>query len=173
MSQPKSLPGRRAVGAYKARPAGSLKAATTELVEAAGGLGRAAELTGYGTTQVQRWGDPSEENLNTTIPAAAIRRLESDVGRPVVSAFLAAEAGAVLLPVMAMTLPTLGAGAIARVAKEAADVLAAGAASIEDGAVTPREAGTVIREVDEAIAVLVAYRALLVAARDGGGSEGS
>lgn len=158
--------------AYKPRPAGSLKAATVELIETVGGIGRAADLAGRSTSEVHRWGDSSDENMGRSIPAAELRALEQAAGRPIVSAFLAAEAGGLVLPPGAggasAAIEALDVSALAKLAKETAEAVAALAEGLADGRFTPEEAGRAVTQIDEAQAVLGGVRLLAVAVRDGG-----
>jgi len=71
-----------------------------ELVEAVGGFENAAEITGYGTTQLWRFCSPNEPD---SMPFKAIEKLEAvshgKPGHPVISRHLAQRQGFVLVPV--------------------------------------------------------------------------
>lgn len=158
---------RGAHGFVKPRPAGTLKDAILALVERLGGAIRAGEIAEVTKGQVQRWTDPDSDNAAVFPSAGKVRLLEAAAGEPVVTRFLAAEAGFVLVPAsgeMGPALPVLAALA----AGEFGDVLRAIAdGTAGDGALSPAEAGRVIKEIDEALAALAAARAFAAAARDG------
>ena len=78
-------------GGYKKRPSGTLVEAQSRLVTMAGGLHRAGDIADRSKSQVARYTDPAEFQ---PMPADVIRILEREAGQSVVSAFLAAEAGA-------------------------------------------------------------------------------
>jgi hypothetical protein len=156
------------------RPAGTLKQATAELVDAVGGGYRAGDLAGVSQTQIVRYTIDSEEFADTTIPAGRLRLLELAAREPVVTRFLAAEQGYLLL-----RMPEDGDGGMlaersARIAAQVGrlfeDIARALSPAGEGGAsVTPREAGTLIHELDALFGLGSGLRSELVAIRDGGG----
>jgi hypothetical protein len=167
MTRRQGKPAHRAPGSHpasKPRAAGTLKAATLALIEAAAGPGapmeRAAELAEVARSTVQRWTDPDGESAAITIPAGKVRVLEAAAGDPIVTRFLAHEAGHALVPL------TLGAedalaflsaaalGRTARVFERLADGLA-------DGRLDRREAGEAKALTDTALAAFARLRALL------------
>jgi hypothetical protein len=150
--------------ASKPRAAGTLKAATLALVEAAAGPGsameRAAELAEVARSTVQRWTDPDGECAAITIPAGKVRALEAAAGDPIVTRFLAHEAGCALVPLTLgdedalAVLTGLAAGQSGRVFERIARGLA-------DGRLDPREAAEAKGQVDQALAAFARLRALL------------
>lgn len=151
---------------YKPRGAATLKAAASDLVTAVGGQPAAADHLGVAKGTVFRWTDDSEENAGRSIPANAVRALERRAGEPVVTRFLAAEAGCALVPLAPATLAADWNRELARVAKESADVLAGFAQALADGRVEPAEAGPLLTELDEALGVFAALRQRLAEKRD-------
>ncbi|WP_299393229.1 phage regulatory CII family protein [Pelagibius sp.] len=147
---------------YKDRNPASLKAAVSDLIESCGGGPRAADVARVGKASLFRYTDESEDNANYHMPADVIRALETHCGQPIVTRFLAAEAGAVLL-----TLPREGgldgdwSVRLAALAKDSSDIFAKFGEILADGMITPREAGEVIQEVDKAMAHLGQIRAVM------------
>jgi hypothetical protein len=89
-------------------------------------------------------------------------------GEPVVTRFLAAEAGHALMPMegdRAATICVL----LALSAGEIADVLRAGAEAMRDGHVSRREAVQMLPEIDQAMRALGALRGFVAGLRDGEG----
>lgn len=150
-------------GPMKPRPAGSLKAAVAELVTAAGGLERCAELTGRSTTQLFRYTNPESPDQ---MPVNVIMALEAIAARPIVTAFLAQALDHVLLPV----LPAAAAGDVlpgtATLAAEHSDFFAKLAADLADGRIDPREAGRLADEAFEVVQAGMTVIAGLRALRD-------
>lgn len=162
-AKPKRLPGSH--GAVKPRPAGTLKAAVLELVEAVGGHVRAAEIVEASKGHVQRWTDPDGEAAGVLPGVGKIRTLERAAGDPVVTRFLAAEAGHALMPMGQSASETI-AVLLALSAGEIADVLRAGAEAMRDGHVSRAEAMEMLPEIDQAMRALGALRAYVVDLRD-------
>lgn len=159
---------------YKPRPAGTLKEALAELVTAAGGNVRAAELLRTSASQVQRYTDPAEPDYCMRVDQ--VRALEAATGRAIVTEFLAREAGGVLLPIETAGLGALGAE-IAATAQEIAEMFGAFAeiqsdASEAGAEVTANEAGRAVAEIDDVFEKIAAVRAWFVSIRDGGNAEG-
>lgn len=155
-------------GTMKVRPAGTLKSAILGLVEANGGCVRAGEVTETTKGNVQRWTDPDGETASTFPGVNKIRLLEASCGEPIVTRWMAAESGHVLVRMLAS--PQAAISVLAGLAGgEMGDVLRAVANAIEDdGELSPTEAGQIIKEIDEVLSALAAARAVAVAVRDGG-----
>ena len=152
---------------YKSRPPGSLKSAVSELVDACGGQNRVAEFLGVGKTTVQKWTDADRENADKHMSAHNVWLLERLCGQPIVTAFLAAEARAVLL-----RLPRLEDGAplgaqAAVLARDISDMYGEISFAMADGKVEAGEAGEIIAKLDKALAAATALRAAAVGIRDG------
>lgn len=156
---------------YQKRTPGSLKDAQQRLVSAVGGLD-AAEIVLEGRVkrgQLARYTSQIDDNLFTHMPADVIRTLERVAGAPVVTEFLAAEAGAMLVPVTTCEsraesyLAHLGA-----VGEKSGDLFRTMTGALADGVMTPVEAGenmAVVMHLTSALAVLYAR---LAKVRDGG-----
>ncbi|GAB4368192.1 MAG: hypothetical protein Kow00114_27320 [Kiloniellaceae bacterium] len=147
---------------YKDRAPGRLKDAVCDLVTACGGAPRAADVARVGRAQLFRYGDDSEENAGRHMPVDVVRALEGLCGDPVVTRFLAAEAGAVLLQVPPAA-PPGGDWSVrlSALAKETSDVFGRFAAALADGRISPREAGETIEEIDQAMTRLAELRCAL------------
>lgn len=159
-------------GTVKIRPAGTLKDAVLQLVEANGGHVRAGEIAEVTKGSVQRWTDADGEAASVFPGVNKVRLLESACDDPHVTRFLAAEAGFALVrvshageAVAALNMMAVSAGG------EMGDVLRSVAnAMADDGTIDGREAGAIIREIDEAMSALAAARAFAMQIRNGGRS---
>lgn len=151
---------------YKPRPAGTLKAAVAKLVELAGGVNKAADLCGRSRSQMQRYTDDAEPDM---MPADLIRILETAIGETIVSGFLVREQGGVVLS------PPKGAGDselnidFARMGETSSDLFAEYGRALKDAKVSPKEAGRLLRDLDEVLAAACVMRARLQAGRDAEG----
>lgn len=156
---------------YKWREPGSLKQATAQLIDANGGPQCAAEGCRVTAGMLFKYTDPNDENRLRFMPVDIVRGLEQRCGDPVVTRFLAAEAGHVLIR---LDLPDDVAGlpsALAEAAAEASDVYKVAAQCLEDGKVEPGEAAKLVEEIDEAIEAFAAMRTLVARLRrDGEGA---
>lgn len=143
---------------YMPRPAGSLKDATSALVTAVGGQARAAELVGSSQSVLQRYTDPTAPDRS--IPAAKVRILEAAARQPIVTAFLAAEAGCLLLP---LNIEPTGSTFrdFAAIGVEAADLFATVQRAQADGGIDQREAGEVIAALDDLARAVMAARSTM------------
>lgn len=154
---------------YKPRRPASLKAATSELVTACGGQPVAAEVLATSKNTVFRWTDDSDDNRDRFISAHAVRLLERHCGQPIVTAFLAAEAKHVLVPLDLAVLAGDLATAVARYAQETSEAFAKLALALADKTITPAEARAAIVELDQAQGMGGALRAALREIAEGGG----
>lgn len=157
-------------GAVKPRPAGTLKDAVLQLVDANGGHVRAGEIAEVTKGTVQRWTDADGECAGVFPGVNKVRLLERAAADPSVTRFLAAEAGFALVKVLE---PQRAAEAIAVMAAlaggEVGDVMrAVSDAMQDDGRIDAREAGRIIKEIDEAMSALMAARGWVSAFRSGG-----
>jgi hypothetical protein len=151
---------------YKPRSPGTLKEAQDRLVNAAGGQKTAADWTRVSKSMLGRYTDDAEPACH--MPVDVVRVLEARARTPIVTEFLAIEAGYALIPVLD------GAGDVAAqglapqtaaCAKEASEVFARLAAMLADGRITPTEAGEAIKEIDEVLSAFASLRALAQKAR--------
>lgn len=144
----------------KPRPVGSLKRATAELIDQIGSFDRAADLSGVGRNTLFAYTDTAPENLKRYVRADVIRTLEARAEYPVVTDYLAHEAGYVLMPAHARN-PRDWSVEIAELAKETSDIFATLTVALADGEIDDKEAGRAIAEIDEAIAAAMTLRARL------------
>lgn len=157
----------------KRRADGSIKAVTWELVEAVGGQYKAADLVGLSQTMMVRYTDPEGRNAETTMPVGVARTLEAFADDPILTRYLAAERGYILLKIPDATASGQLGADCAAIAERAAELFAEiGRASSAEGAggaeVTPGEAGRLIAELDDTFEPMGAMRSWLVRRRDAG-----
>jgi hypothetical protein len=153
-----------ALGPYKPRPAGSLKAAVSALVAAAGGLDRAAERTRLSRSRIHACTDDAERDRH--LPVDVLLALELQAGAPVVTRYLAAEQGCALLELAAPAGVPLSAET-ARLAGEVAEFFQALSRDLsDDHRIDGREAGGLLAELDDILVAAAAVRAGLVSIRD-------
>ena len=153
---------------YKWREPGSLKQATARLIDANGGPQAAAEGCRVTAGMLFKYTDPNDENRLRFMPVDIARLLEQRCGEPIVTQFLASEAGHVLirldLPADIAALPS----ALAQAAAEASDVYRVAAMGLKDGTIDAREAARMVAEIDEAITAFATMRALVTVQREDG-----
>ncbi|MFD1328270.1 phage regulatory CII family protein [Mycoplana ramosa] len=120
-----------------------LKAAQRDLVEACGGVMRAAEKCGYSKSNVGRWFDPNDPTL---MPLPAVITLEAECQRPFVTAVMAEANGRRLAdPHQERAADVSVLTSHAEVMRQASELMNAMALAMEDGRITPAEATTVDR----------------------------
>lgn len=149
---------------YKPRRPGTLKAAVTDLIDHCGGLPRAAEIARVSRSQLFRYGNDSEDDANTHMPADIVAALERYTGRPVVTEWLAAEASCTLLPIQVApveddTIPQDVAGIAAQTSRLCSEF----AAAYADGKIDAAEAGKMLSAGD---AMIREYMHLRIALAD-------
>jgi len=153
---------------FKWREPGSLKQATTQLIDANGGPQVAAEGCRVTAGMLFKYSDPDDENRLRFMPADIVRGLERRCGDPIVTRFLAAELGHVLLkldvPADIGALPP----ALASAAGEASDVYKIAAEALADNKLAPGEAAKLVREIDQALVAFAALRSLVAGHRQDG-----
>jgi hypothetical protein len=67
-----------------------IKAAQRDLITMAGGIERAANLTGFAKSTIGRWNNPGDPEL---MPLSAIRSLERETDQPLITTIMAHETG--------------------------------------------------------------------------------
>lgn len=149
-------------GGYKARPAGSLKAAQARLVQLSGGQKEAAFLAGRGKSSVFRWTNADGENADESMPLHIMARLERLAGEPVVTRWLAANMGCALLELETHGSARLD-GDLAAIGAEVAGLFREYQEAIAPdddtpGRIDPAEAGRMIAALDTAMAAMAAMR---------------
>lgn len=162
------------MGSYKRRPPGTLKDATDQLIDAAGGQKKVADLFNWKRQYLHEYSNDGGDDTNRTIPAGLARQIEAFIGDPILTRFLAAEAGCVLLP-----LPK-GAGAgqagmdCARIAQRFGELMEEYAKALcargqGGAAVTQAEAGRLVAEMHDLLEAMAGPLSAMSAIRDGEG----
>lgn len=162
------------MSAYKRRTPGTIKEATSELVDAVGGQVKAAEISGWRRSYITDYTDESERHASRTMPVGLVRTLEAVVGKPILSRFLVQELGWIVLPIPEVATSGRLGQDTAAIAQRFAELMAEiGRASCLAGAggarVTPAEAGRLIAELDDLLGPVGAMRGWLTGVRDGEG----
>lgn len=155
-----------------ARPAGTLKQKVAELVAEVGGQSRAADICGVSQTMLSRYMSDMEDFADVTIPVGRLRLLEMAARKPVVISFLAAELNCVLLQ---MPEPVDKGQLASRASKVGStfgplfEDVSIALSPMGDGgaAVTRKEAGCLVADLDALIQAAMEMRGGLVAVRDG------
>ncbi|QRM55128.1 hypothetical protein [Sinorhizobium sp. BG8] len=120
-----------------------LKAAQRDLIEACGGVERAAAKCGYSKSTVGRWYDPND---GTVMPIPAVVTLERDARAPFLTAVQAEANGRRLTdPDQERATDISVLTSHAEVMRQASELMNAMALAMEDGKITPAEATTVDR----------------------------
>lgn len=131
-----------------------LKAATRDLITAAGGPVRAAEISRADHPRLSRYGSPNE---GMHAPIDVIADLEAETGDPVVTRALADLAGFVLVPKAEAIARGINFGKhLGEVACETGQLMAGLGEALADGAVTPGEAESCLAGVRQAATKLAA-----------------
>ncbi|MDI7864326.1 hypothetical protein MRS76_20515 [Rhizobiaceae bacterium n13] len=145
-----------------------VKAAQRDLIERCGGIGRAEALTGFSKSQVGRWNNPNDPDV---MPLGAVKALECDCDRPLVTSVMAEATGRRLTDpdadraaeVHVMT-------AHAELMRQSAELSHAMALAIADGHFTPSEATTVDRVASSLEKAASELRASMAVIKARGGS---
>ena len=149
-----------------------LKAASSDLVSAAGGIEAAADLLGRGKSSIGRYVNRNDEDYSMPIDAvAALERVtHGTAGHPQVTRELCRLAGGVFVP-----LPQAGAShdclraGVMRLSSELGDVAREIDTALTDDTVCPREEAAIHRQIDELIGKAIELKqAVSLAMRDGG-----
>ncbi|MGQ2906713.1 MAG: hypothetical protein ACT6QU_02050 [Aliihoeflea sp.] len=144
-----------------------LKAKQRDLIAAAGGIERAAEVCSYGKSTVGRWANADSPEL---MPLDAVFKLEEECGRFDMSEAIVAARGRRLLDREAVEVAN---GCImsrhAEAIVQAGELMAAGAMAFADGMLTPSEATQIDRAAGKLEAALAELRKATAAARGEGG----
>jgi hypothetical protein len=144
-----------------------LKAKQRDLIAAAGGIERAAQICSYGKSTVGRWAHAESPDL---MPLDAIFALEEEAGRFDMSEAIAAARGRRLAetePAQAANGSVMSRHAEAIV--HAGELMAAGAMAFADGRLTPAEATQIDRAAATLERALSELRKATAAAKGAGG----
>ena len=133
------------------------KAAVRRLFDQAGGVKRAAVKLQLSQSQTYTFADPGEPDEISFARVAALSGPDTTAG----AEYLALLAGGVFLPIAApnASLGDLTADSICQHGEACAELVRA----LTDQTIDPKEKGSALRELDEAIAALVRLRARVVA----------
>lgn len=148
-------------GLQKIRRPGSLKEAEAELVQACGGQSASAEFARVGKSQLARYTDDSGDNETVHMPADIVEVLERACGEPIVTRFLAAASGHVLIdcdPIaLAKPYPVL----LSAIGRDSGELFAECAKALADGTLRADERGRVKRELNQLLHAAACFRAEL------------
>lgn len=137
----------------------ALKAATRQLVNAAGGSVAAAAVTRGDHQSISRYGSAHPDNDGRFIPVDVIADLESECEQPVLTRELARLSGHLLVPVPHVVRSGTALGVItAKALKETSEVFVALAEGMGDGKICADDAANISREIDEALTKLAALK---------------
>ncbi len=142
------------------RSPASAKSVVEALVIANGGAKQVAHRFGLSDSLIYDFMHPGSEKEMSLARVAAL----SSAQAPFAAEYLAGLAGGVFLPIAGIDQDGTGLGHLtAEFARETGEAVAAIIGSLTDGTLTPAEAETDLREVDQAMRVLAAIRSLLLA----------
>lgn len=137
----------------------ALKAATRQLVNAAGGAVAAAGVTRGDHQNISRYGSANLDNADRFMPIDVIADLESECEQPVLTKELARLSGYLLVQVPKVVRSGTALGLVtAGALKETSEVFVALAEGLGDGKICAADALNIGREIDEALAKLAALK---------------
>ena len=137
----------------------ALKAATRQLVNAAGGTVAAAAITRGDHQSISRYGSAHPDNADRFMPIDVLADLESECEQPVLTKALARLSGHLLVQVPQVVRSGTALGVVtAGALKETSEVFVALADAMGDGRLCAADAVNVGREIDEALAKLAALK---------------
>jgi len=141
----------------------ALKIKTADLIERVGRLVAAAGFCRVSKTMLARYGSEGVADRDCFAPIDVVRDLERLVGDPIVTRFLAEEAGHVLIPRPRFEGVTVGdvQAAIGACAFEHGEAVSTTLSALADGRVTGGEARRIIKEIDDSIQTKLMLRALV------------
>ncbi|MGV3651811.1 MAG: phage regulatory CII family protein [Devosia sp.] len=132
-----------------------IKAACRDLVHAAGGQSRAADIARVGQQHISRCVSASAENETLFLPLDVVIDLEAHAADPVVTREMAQLAGHILVPAPDVARCGIKLGLItAKALKEVGEAFATLGGYLDDGTICKAEGAHVAREIDEAILML-------------------
>ena len=137
----------------------ALKAATRQLVNAAGGSVAAAAVTRGDHQGISRYGSAHDDNADRFTPVDVLADLESECEQPLLTRELARLSGHLLVPVPRSVGSGTALGVItSKALKETSEVFVALADAMGDGRICTADALRIGREIDEALIKLVALK---------------
>jgi hypothetical protein len=143
-------------GPYYQRTAGSLKAATSDLIEACGGAHEAALISGrVGYSMVNQYRGQSENELHVHVPVDIVERWERSCAAPIVTRWLAHAQGHALISLDRTRAANESYPAFtAKIGREAGELFAAVGDALSSGHVDARERAAIRKEASELMTVL-------------------
>ena len=148
-----------------------VKAAQRDLIKAAGGIDRAADITSISRSQIGRCNNAADPELLTI---AAIIQLEAETGLPLVTQAMAEINGRRLTdPVHDAARASELLSQYSDAIRHAGELMSAGAAAFADGKVTPAEAQIMDREAGRLERSLGELRKLTARVQAEGGTKAS
>lgn len=150
------------------RRPGSLKEATRNLVSECGGIDAVMAELGVSRSLVYGWTAEDEEGQSRFISAEHVRRLERVAGRPIVTAWLAAEHGCAVVHLgdNRAAVPALT-ESFAALTKAAGETISDIAIALSDGRLTQQEAAVGRRDLQQLGTVVANLIALLAPIAEG------
>ena len=127
------------VGAYKEREPASLKDAQTRLVEACGGQVAASALCRVGKSQIHRYTDESDEHQFDHMPVDIVLVLERACGDAIVTRYLAAVQGHVLVDLSEAAKHQPYPAVLSRIGQETGELFAEATRALADGTLSASE----------------------------------
>ncbi|MBN7764026.1 hypothetical protein JF546_17085 [Nitratireductor aquimarinus] len=144
-----------------------IKAAQRDMISAAGGIERVAEIVGYSKSTVGRWNNGDSPDL---MPLDALISLESETGMPVMTTALAELSGRRLSdPKEVADAEADIMRGYAGLCSKAGEMMAMMAEAMSDGKITPAEATAYDRRLSELEDILSACRRQAASVRGAGG----
>lgn len=145
----------------------ALKVKFKALIVAVGGIEEAETLCRVRKTTLARYYSLHDEHADLFAPIDVIRDLEEVAGDPIVTRYLAQEAGQLLVAVKPLTGVTIAnlPSAIAECARECTDATATAVMALADWKICDRDVEASDREIDQAVTLLMTLRALVRAAQ--------
>lgn len=143
-----------------------LKAKQRDLIAAAGGIERAAEICSFSKSAVGRWANPDSHEL---MPLDAIFSLEEETGRVDMSEAIASARGRRFADVEATAANGSVMAAHAETVVRMGELMTEGALAFADGQLTPAESARIDRALSKVEEGLGEYRRILAGAKASGG----
>jgi len=143
-----------------------LKAKQRDLIAAAGGIERAAEVCSYGKSTVGRWANADSVDL---MPLDVIFALEEETGRYDMSEAIAAARGRRFDGVEAVAANGSVMAAHAETVVRMGELMSEGALAFADGQLTPAESSRIDRALAKVEQGIDEYRKILAGAKAAGG----
>jgi hypothetical protein len=143
-----------------------LKAKQRDLIAAAGGIERAADICSYGKSTVGRWANADSPDL---MPLEVIFALEEETGRFDMSEAIASARGRRFADVESVAANGSVMAAHAEAVVRMGELMSEGALAFADGQLTPAESAQIDRSLAKVNNAVAEYRKVLAGAKAAGG----